>query len=179
MVNKLTLEYLAQILRKNQVCYGIGGSVLLKELGFDVIVNDIDIVIDPKDIKIVDTILKEYKDRFQKPKDIKFDTLYFAEFSINQTDIDIMAGFKVNYETKWYTFPFDKETPTTSIANVDYMLLEDWYVIYYLLDRNIKVSLIETYFFQTKLIDKARVSNLVKLALPADLKMRLIKLLNI
>jgi len=179
MVNKQTLVYLTQILRENQVYYGIGGSSLLEKLGLDVTVKDLDIMIDPNDIQLVDKLFTEYQDKNHKVKDLKFDSLYFMELSLDQTDVDIMAGFKVNYENKWYEFPFNKETPTIAINNIDYMLLEDWYVIYYLLDRKTKVSLIENYFSQTKIIDKTRVSELVKLELPVDLKLRLTKLLNI
>ena len=179
MVNKSDVVYLIQLLKKNKITYGVGGSLLLQALKLETKVNDLDIMIDVNDALLIDILLKDYVDQDQKPNDPKYDSLYFREFKFNQTAIDIMAGLKINYQRKWYGIPFDDKTPIYIIDNINYMLLEDWYVIYYLLDRKAKVKLIENYFFQTRSFSKIRINDLTLLDLPVDLKLRLIKLLNI
>lgn len=149
-----TLISIAAPLYENNISWGVGASLLLYQYGLVDSPADIDIITEAKDIEKANDILFTLGTR--KPKEEEkgiYSTDFFSEYSINSTDIDIMAGFKINLSTSVYEYTFDKDSVPHHFLIEDifvpFMTLEDWYILYQLIpNRESKVKLIENYFMQ-------------------------------
>ncbi len=147
-----TLEKIAIPLNEADVSWGIGASLLLNQYGLAESPADIDIITETRDIERVNNILSSLGTRIQKEeKPGIYATDFFFEYSINSTDIDIMAGFKINLTSSVYEYKFDKDSiPHHFLIGdvfVPFTTLEDWYILYQLIpNREPKVKLIENYF---------------------------------
>lgn len=147
-----TLVTVATRLNEGNISWGVGASLLLNQYGLVDSPADIDIITEIKDIGKANDILSALgtkKTKEEKPG--IYSTDFFSEYSINSTDIDIMAGLKINLSDSVYEYKFDKNsTPHHYLIGdvfVPFMTLEDWYILYQLIpDREKKVKLIEKYF---------------------------------
>lgn len=156
------LSMVADKLNKENITWGIGASVMLHHYGLVSMPNDIDILIDIKDIENVDSILKEVGEKKPLNPMKIYSTKYFYEYEVQGVDIDVMAGFIINHEKGSYEYTFYKDSldfakgndlgnDPSGEFNLDYITLpfttlEDWYVIYQLIPgRENKVLLIEDY----------------------------------
>ncbi len=163
------LNILADKLNKENVTWGIGASVMLHHYGLVAMPNDIDILVEEKDIEKVDSIIKEMGEKKPLNPMKTYSTKYFYEYEVQGVDIDVMAGFIINHEEGNYEYTFHKDSliferlnhtnndPSGehSLDNITlpFTTLEDWYVLYQLIPgREKKVQLIEDYL-------KERVSN--------------------
>lgn len=152
------LSMVADKLNKGNITWGIGASVMLHHYGLVAMPNDIDILVDIKDIEKVDSILKEMGEKKPLNPLKMYSTKYFYEYDIQGVDIDVMAGFIINHEEGSYEYTFHKDSlvfekvnnssAEDSIDNITlpYTTLEDWYILYQLIPgRENKVQLIEDY----------------------------------
>ncbi|SHE70801.1 hypothetical protein [Clostridium fallax] len=145
-----TLKYIGKIFNDNNINWAVGASILLKKYDLITRPNDIDILVDIKDIETIDLILKSIGEKRKSEKIEIYSTEYFYEYVVNGIDIDIMAGFTINHENGKYRYIFDNKS-ISSIEIIDgikipFTALEDWYVIYQLIKgRENKVGLIEKY----------------------------------
>lgn len=156
------LNMVADKLNKENITWGIGASVMLHHYGLVSMPNDIDILVDIKDIENVDSILKEMGEKKPLNPIKTYSTKYFYEYEVQGVDIDVMAGFIINHEGGSYEYTFHKDSLVFAKVNglvndpsvefnldnitLPYTTLEDWYVLYQLIPgRENKVQLIEDY----------------------------------
>lgn len=153
-----TLDLIAKKFNDENITWAIGASLLLNHYGLVENPNDIDILVDLKDIKKVDDILKEMgKKKPDNPLNI-YSTRYFYEYEIEDIDIDVMAGFTINHDCGSYEYIFypDAINLFKNKENIvlPFTALEDWYILYQLIPgREKKVDIIESYFME-KGVDK-------------------------
>ena len=165
-----TLAYIGNKLNKEGVIWGVGASILLKHYGLIERPNDIDILVDIKDIQKVDIVLKRIGEKLKCKETSTYATEYFYEYTVNGFDVDVMAGLRINSDNVIFNYFFDKSSITEiiKINEVDIPLtsLEDWYVIYQLIpNRKSKVKKIENYLLSNgiqhpKLLERALGGNL-------------------
>lgn len=156
------LNKVADKLNKENITWGIGASVMLHHYGLVAMPNDIDILVDIKDIEKVDGILKEMGEKKPLNPIKTYSTKYFYEYEVQGVDIDVMAGFIINHEAGKYEYTFHKDSLVFEKTNYNshdlsgehtieniilpFTTLEDWYVLYQLIPgRENKVQLIEDY----------------------------------
>lgn len=178
-----TLSYIATELNAQGVLWGIGASIVLYHYSLVDSPNDIDILVDIKDIQKADTILKNLGVKKTSEKTEAYSTRYFYEYVINTIDVDVMAGFMVNHSNGEYRYSFDHKSITNikSINGVEVPLtsLEDWYVIYQLIPgRENKVKLIENYLLENGLENPTLLNRALSKKLPIEVRARIQNLLN-
>ncbi len=149
---KNALTKMALILNRNKVNWGLGGSLLLYLYGIETTVSDIDIVIDEKDLNIMEIIVENF-DHIEKPRSIQYLTKKFYSITLEGIDVDLMIGFKIKTQENIYSYPTEDriKDKIISIDNVDINLcsIDDWYNAYIAMQRDSKVKLIE----QSKLVN--------------------------
>lgn len=178
-----TLSYIAKELNSQEILWGIGASIVLYNYGLVDNPNDIDILVDIKDIQKADMILKNLGVKKLTEKIDMYSTRYFYEYVIKNIDVDVMAGFIVNHSNGDYRYSFDHKSITNFIVinGIDIPLtsLEDWYVIYQLIPgREHKVRIIEDYILQNGLEHPDLLKRALTKTLPAEVKYRIQNLLS-
>ncbi|GFP78408.1 nucleotidyltransferase [Clostridium fungisolvens] len=144
------LYYIADELNKKKVRWMIGSSVLLYFHGIVSSPNDIDIVIDEKDIMKVKDIFDTIGTEQAKEKKYPYLTEYFYTYIVRDTSVDIMCNFGVAHHYGDYRLKID-EAAIVEYRKIDEVILplsslEDWYVLYQLMPgRENKVDMIEKY----------------------------------
>lgn len=146
MINNQVLDSLVKILKKNKVRCGIGGSFLLQLYNLYDDPQDIDFWVYPDDLSIVKEIFCDYpqiEEKLQLPEEYHLKICYEGVF------VDFVACFivqpnknKYQYNLcpesiEWIDLDNGVEIPCTS--------LEDWYIVYKLLNRNNKADIIKSY----------------------------------
>lgn len=145
-----TLSYIGKKLNEENVVWGIGASILLNNYGLIDKPNDIDILVDIKNIEKLDLILRKIGEKITCENTDTYSTTYFYEYVVDGFDVDVMAGLKINHDNGVYKYDFNKNSITDikkiNVVNIPLTSLEDWYVIYQLIpNREKKVNLIEKY----------------------------------
>lgn len=157
MTSKQVLYKLSKTLKNNNITWGIGGSYLLYLHGLYDNPADIDLWINPEDIKTVRTIFREFEEidtEIPLPKELHFKMLYY------EVEVDFVACFmtKPNQYDFMYTIDANniEEISIGKNKTVPCTYLEEWYIVYKLLHREDKAKIIESYFnkHEIKLSDK-------------------------
>ena len=143
---KNTLLNIASVLNKNNINWGLGGSLLLYLSGIETTVADIDIVIDKKDINKIKKIVKTY-DHIEKQKSDIYLTKSFYSISFKGVDIDLMVGFEIVDDNNIYSFPTGEKLIDKSIiidgTTINLCSLKDWLEAYTVMKRESKIKLIQ------------------------------------
>ncbi|GKU27703.1 hypothetical protein [Clostridium folliculivorans] len=144
------LYYIADELNKKKVRWMIGSSVLLYFHGMVNSPNDIDVVIDEKDIMKVKAIFDKIGIEQAKEKKYPYLTEYFYTYIVRDTSVDIMCNFGVAHQYGDYRLKIDESAIVEYRKINDVILplssLEDWYVLYQLMPgRENKVNMIEEF----------------------------------
>lgn len=145
-----TLSYIGKKLNEEKIVWGVGASILLNHYGLIDKPNDIDILVDLKDIEKANRVLKSIGEKIGWEKTETYSTKYFYEYVVNGFDVDVMAGLSINYENGTFKYIFDQssisEIKIINGVNIPLTSLEDWYIIYQLIpNREVKVSMVENY----------------------------------
>lgn len=166
MINTQTLASVLKTLKDHQIRCGIGGSYLLQLHALCNNPNDIDFWVEPTDLPKVREIFTDYTEIFEKiqlPSEYHFKIQYF------DIVLDFVACFITRPNKNEYiynikpdsieiiTTPDGLEIPCTS--------LEDWYVVYKLLNKEQKASLIEKYIYKR---DVQKTNNRLKSSITND-----------
>ena len=152
MQDKLEVLYqVAKELNKNNISWAIGASVLLYLKGIVLEFNDLDIVLEVKDVEKTKTIFKDLNATLYPSKDNSgYKTTCFLEYNLNGVDIDLMAGFKIELDGVVHdcSFKASDVKEYAKIKDVDIPLddLNNWERYYLLMKRLNKVALIQNYF---------------------------------
>ncbi|NRT71614.1 hypothetical protein [Clostridium beijerinckii] len=169
------LSYIGNKLNNLNIVWGVGGSVLLSHFGLLDSLNDIYIFIDINDIEKIDEMLKGINNEKPNKESKLYSPKYFYRSIIEDSEINIIAGLKINHRdgTFKYIFHSDSISESTKINGIDIplMSLEDWYVLYQLdPNRKKEVALIEKFL----LTNDIKNPNLLERSLRGDLPMELI-----
>lgn len=175
--------YIAEKLNSEGILWGVGASILLNHYGLIDKPNDIDILVDIKDIEKADRILSHLGKKKLREEVDTYSTIYFYEYIVNGIDIDIMAGHTINYDNYIYKYIFDEQSITgvKKFKYIDIPLtsLEDWYVIYQLIpNRENKVKIIESYLLENGVKNPILLKRATENGLPNPVKYKIEELLN-
>ena len=142
---------IAESLNKNNITWAIGASLLLYFKGIANEFNDIDIIIDEKDVEKVKKILLSFGSLQPKNPNVQYKTKHFLEFKIDDIDFDIISGFVIVCDNDEYYFPLEKNMIKDYInindVNIPLHSIEEWHTYYKLMGRTEKVKMID-YFYQ-------------------------------
>jgi hypothetical protein len=173
-----TLVVIARALNQADVHWGVGASVLLYYHGLVDTPHDIDIMTSEADADMVASILGGLGNEvLGDPGRSLYSTSRFLEYVVDETDVDVMAGFAIKHGSGTYVFPFDEQSVTMK-KNVDgamipFTSLEDWYVLYQLIPgRETKVKLIEDRLRSGR-VDLSVLDRALARQLPPDVRTRI------
>lgn len=153
MINSQTLASVLKTLKENKIRCGIGGSYLLQLYDLCDEPNDIDFWVEPNDMQKVRLLFREYDEIIEK---IQLPAQYHYKFRYFDMDIDFVACFITRPNQHEYVYnirPESIEIITTSDGlDIPCTSLEDWYIVYKLLNREEKASLIEKYIYKKNIV---------------------------
>ena len=178
-----TLSYIGEKFNEANVLWAVGASIMLSQHNIIQKPNDIDILVDTKDIHKVDEILKTIGEKKVRDKVATYSTEYFYEYIVSGIDVDIMAGFKINHIEGTFEYVFDDKS-ISQIKNINGVSipltsLEDWYVIYKLIPgRESKVKIIEDYMNNNGISNVNLLKRSLKGNLPKEIKEKVEELLS-
>ncbi|MCX6084553.1 MAG: hypothetical protein NT102_06275 [Caldiserica bacterium] len=162
--------------------WGVGASVLLYYHCLVEKPHDIDIMIAEADADMVAAVLDGIGSETPgDPGRSLYSTTRFLEYLVDGTEVDIMAGFAIKHIGGTYVLPFDDwlvaTTRTESGVTIQFMSLEDWYVIYQLIPgREAKVKLIEERLQSCGLVDLSVLDRALARELPPHVRARIERL---
>ncbi len=127
------------------LAWGVGGSVLLEQLGLPVTPNDLDIVTTPAQFAMLTAQLEGRLRSEPKQRDPRYATAHFAHFvSAEGVGVDVMAGIAVRTATGLESWAWDPAR--INIADrLPWMLAEDWRHLYALFGREARVRMLADY----------------------------------
>lgn len=177
------LSYVGKQLNNAGILWGVGASLVLNQYGLISNPNDIDLLVDIKDIEKTDEILKNIGHKKPFEETSFYSTKYFYEYVINGIDVDVMAGFAINFDENSYEYSFDNKSITNvKIINgvkIPLTSLEDWYILYQLMqNRESKVNMIEKYLLDNGIKDASLINRALSKNLPDKVRERVQLLLK-
>lgn len=179
-----TLKLIAEKLNSENIQWAVGASVLLNFHGLIEKPNDVDIFIDVKNIEKADLLLMELGIRKSQNGIDTYATKHFYEYVINEMDVDVMAGFIINFDGGSYKYVFDEKSITDINVirgvKIPFTSLEDWYVIYQLIpNREPKVKLIEEYLKQNGIKNMYLIERALNCSMPEAVRNRILDFIEI
>lgn len=164
------LKTIATLFNEAELDWAVGASLVLYHNGIVDNVNDIDIVIEGKDVKKAEALLLTHGTKQFTEKIPTYSNGYFGEFAINGVEIDMMSEMVINNYDCSYLYPFDKKSVVSHMMlegiNVPVSSLEEWFILYQMIPKKeIKVELLKGYFES----HNALYPELLKCGLDADL----------
>lgn len=170
------LQKIARELNQGGITWGVGGSLLLYINGLSDQFEDIDLIVQDKDALAAQRLLIKHGPMQPKNPDERFRTRGFFEFIIDEVEIDLMSVLAIMYQEEEVVIPFDESSilrqEPFGVEKLPLMYLEDWYVIYLLIDRQNKLELLEKHF-EEKGADKKRLQFLLSQKLPKSIQEKL------
>lgn len=144
------LALLSQIAREfnhENLTWAVGASILLYFKGISSAFHDIDIMVAEEDVDAAKAILSSLAELQPATPNTSFKTKYFLEFSAQDIELDVIAGFVIAHGDTEYYFPLEKGDikDATEIGGVRIPLhsLSAWRTYYKLMGRNEKARLID------------------------------------
>ena len=178
-----TLVVIARALNQADVHWGVGASVLLYYHGLVDTPHDIDIMTSEADADMVASILGGLGNEvLGDPGRSLYSTSRFLEYMVDETDVDVMAGFAIKHDNGTYLFPFDDRSVTMRKSvdgvTIPFTSLEDWYVFYQLIPgREAKVKLIEDHILNSGIADLSVLERALACELPLHVRARIERLM--
>ncbi|MFA5466834.1 MAG: hypothetical protein WC251_03185 [Candidatus Izemoplasmatales bacterium] len=155
------VKVIAKEFSDSGITWGIGGSLVLKRHGIELVVKDIDILTTVEDFEIASKILEDLGKSVHKPPYKGFESKRFASFEISGIEVDLMAGYQVFYDDNIYSYMFTKASVSLKdhFENgvINYTSLEDWYILYLLMNRvkdKGKIKALEAHFRDNGILRK-------------------------
>ena len=170
------LQKIARDFNAEGITWGVGGSLLLYINGLSDQFEDIDLVVQEGDALACQRLLIKHGPMQPKNPDERFRTRGFFEFKIDEVDIDLMCVLSIYAQEVETVLPFDETDierwEPFGIEKLPLMHLEDWYLIYALIEREPKLELIEKHF-RDHGVDQARLQTVLSLEMPENVRQRL------
>lgn len=150
-MNHDVLLQIAKVLNENDIRWGLGASYALHFRGLVKSPRDIDLIVAEEDIIKTVNLLKSFGQLEEEPPKGDYLTEYFYYFKIDETEIDVISNFKLKHETGVYTYHFDAlgivDTVLVEDVNIPLTALEDWYILYLVMNnKKQRGDMIEAYF---------------------------------
>ena len=175
------LSLLAQ-LNDSKMQYAIGGSMMLKLRSFNVVPKDIDIMVSESDFQDVVDLFQSVAIQVNKASHSPFKTKNFTTFMLDDVSIDLMAGFAYEHSEGIYCAIFDSLSIPDWIKIEGVMLplmsLEEWYVLYSIMNRHEQVKLIEVFWNNEGLKHPQLLARQLDLSIPKSIVFKINELLN-
>lgn len=177
------LSRLAEQFNLLDIVWAAGASSVLFEHGLAAAVNDLDIIVRLEDAAKLDAFLEPHAVKPPETDHPKYKTAFFREYVVDGVEIDLIAGFAIAHEQGVYYYRFDHDAvDRVAILNgvgVPIAALEDWYVLYMLMDRKEdKARLIESHFLANGIEAPGRLEEALTQPLPETVRNRIVALLN-
>ncbi|MEA4912655.1 MAG: hypothetical protein VB092_08620 [Oscillospiraceae bacterium] len=171
------LAVIARALNEADVTWSVGASLLLWRRGLVEDFHDIDLLVDEQDIASARAALDRVGILTNEQRSAPFTTEYFYEYTVRDTEVDVMARFGVAVDGRRFDFAFDARHiacfEDIGGARVPFGRLEDWYILYQLIPgREIKVRLIEDALTRPGALDRAALLCAVGDPLPDPIRLR-------
>ncbi|WP_306523875.1 hypothetical protein [Rheinheimera sp.] len=129
--------------------FGIGGSLLLMELGLLTKARDLDLVCSLKDFSLIAAALGHVLTPIEVAPHPEYQSEAFARFvATDGTEVDLMAGIRVKQHQQqcWQFRPEQVEWR----HQLPWMTALDWLELYQLFNRSERVLLLQTFLQQRK-----------------------------
>jgi hypothetical protein len=183
-MNSLVLD-IAAIFSEKRFTWGLGGSLVLKRYGITDSVKDIDILIVPEEYSEAEKQLAAMGTKIPVQPHKKFKSQKYSKYVIKGFEVDLISDFQIVTELGLYSYPFDTHSITKrdyfAQGSVNYTSVEDWYVLYLLMERSEdkkKLEAITNYFRINKITHKDLLRRSLKAA-PKRIKLLAMTELNI
>lgn len=143
------LSSLARILNQKQITWAVGASVMLYLRGVTDHFNDIDLLIDEKDVATLTEEFTKIGTLIKPNINDQYQSKYFLEFVVDEVEVDVIAGFVINYHGIAYDCPLkpsqiDKKCMVNE-QEIPLHALSVWRKYYRLMERASKVEMIDQY----------------------------------
>lgn len=143
----LLLQQIVPILKPYR--YGVGGSLLLAELGLLQQARDLDLVCDAEDFAAIRRALCALNSPRLRPLVVSLHPLYQSEFfsrfvAPDGTEIDLMANIRVRQSAGLIHWQFEP-SQLHYRDGIAWMSAEQWLVLYQLFQRPERVTLLQQY----------------------------------
>lgn len=159
MDNEDKLRVLAKIgglLNQNGIVWAVGGSLLLYFEGITESFNDIDILIDENDISRAKKVLDEVGELKAHSEDKQYRTKIFLEYTIEDVEIDVIAGLVIMQMGREYYFPLKKKHITRYISvqgtEIPLHSLKEWARYYQLMGRRERAECLIAYLDKNEIL---------------------------
>lgn len=172
------LKKIAYLFNKANITWALGGSWVLKKHGLKKTPRDIDILVIEGDVDKAKQIMQNIGTLKPSKLQDKYGTRYFFQYLVDDVEVDIMCKFIIEYQDYSFNYLFDKQSISDAEylgeTRINYSSIEDWYVLYCLMDRP-KDSLreIEKYLL-TKGIKNTYLFKRIMVDVPDDLKKQIL-----
>lgn len=141
------LSKIGKVLNENNIVWAVGGSLLLYLKGKVDEFHDIDIMVMEGNVKELKEILQGYGDLALPNPNAQYKTRHFLEFTIDQVEVDVMAGFVIIHKGKEYDCSLQLESITEYFLindiHIPLQSLDEWRRYYVLMGRTEKVEMID------------------------------------
>ena len=115
--NKLyTLSMIANCLNANGITWAVGGSTMLFLKGLVDSFHDIDLMVDEQQVEKAHLLLADMGHELPFKDNPAFQTRHFHEFIINDTEVDLIAGFVIVNGGQAYECPLLPADITESVV---------------------------------------------------------------
>lgn len=159
------LMKIAELFKNDGIRWALGGSLVLSHYGLGVPPNDIDLMVAEEDAVRADRLLDTLGEKQQRQESALYATRHFSEYRIGTTEVDVMAGLRINHAAGCYHYLLQPEAVTEGIwadgSRLPMTALEDWFVLYQLIPgRAHKADMIEAFLnthnsIRTDLLEQA------------------------
>ncbi len=140
------LSKIATVFNENNVLWAVGASTLLYIKGIVDNFNDIDLMIDEKDVDKVTRLLLKLGELKENETSKLYKSKAFLEFCVDNVDVDVIAGFIIVNENTEHYFPLKssdiQEIVKVNNANIHLHSVDEWEKYYLLMKRYDKVNII-------------------------------------
>ena len=173
-----TLSRVGRALNDAGVRWGVGASRMLQQYTLLSDPRDMDILVPLEDAEMAATVLHGLGEPLPVGHSALFATKFFRRFRVGETDVDLLAGFRINHASGRYEYVFDE----ASIAErreiegvlVPFAALEDWYVLYQLMpDKASKADLIEAHLIENGVRSRTLLERALRGDLPSAVRARI------
>lgn len=141
------LSNIAGILNRNHITWAIGGSMLLYFKNKTDVFHDIDIMALEKDVEKLKSLLLPLGVLAPSTPNKHYKTKCFLEFTIDDVEVDVMAGFAIVCDEKEYDCSLRLDEIVEYICvngeNIPLQSLDTWRRYYELMGRTSKVEMID------------------------------------
>lgn len=143
------LAALAPLLEEEKILWAVGGSVMLFYHGLEPAPRDIDLLVNPQDAAAADKVLTRIGAKAPPSPHARYGTEHFYEYRIWEADVDLIGGFTIHHEAgecKYLLRPEELVHIPVEGTTIPLCPMEDWYVLYLLMNREQRAAAIEKYF---------------------------------